>query len=65
MMKKSNNSLCIAVACMTASIFSLSGCEPHEGSERTTELRAQLAFPKAGEVFARNRGAGCVMLQVM
>ena len=33
MMKKSMIGLCIAVACMTASIFSLSGCEPHEGSE--------------------------------
>ena len=33
MIKKSMIGLCIAVACMTASIFSLSGCEPHEGSE--------------------------------
>lgn len=33
MMKKSMIGLCIAVACMSASIFSLSGCEPHEGSE--------------------------------
>ena len=33
MMKKSMIGLCIAVACMTASIFSLSGCEPLEGSE--------------------------------
>ena len=33
MIKKSMIGLCIAMACMTASIFSLSGCEPHEGSE--------------------------------
>ena len=33
MIKKSMIGLCIAVACMSASIFSLSGCEPHEGSE--------------------------------
>ena len=33
MIKKPMIGLCIAVACMSTSIFSLSGCEPHEGSE--------------------------------
>lgn len=73
MIKKSMIGLCIAVACMTASIFSLSGCEPHEGSE--DQLKADVDsfanyyfnwhFPKAVKYAPRNRSAGCAMLQVM